>query len=241
MALHEADEKLIGSRLIEARRWGSALLFDDWGLKLLALGITLALWYGVTSGREPTTIRLRGIELTYLLPDGMEISSEPLDKAQVTFRGNRQGLDALNVRNMAASVDLQDYKLGDRVVRLTPERVTMELPDGVRIEKIEPGTVPLRLERSIEREIEVSVQFDGKPLAGYELHGVQVTPSKVRVRGPKSHVNKLGRALTEAISIDGRTESFTDTQIAIDLSDKKVATLDAIVSVRVEILPLNKN
>ena len=241
MALHEADERPIGSQLLEARRWVRTLFFDDWGLKLLALGITLALWYGVTSGRETATIRLRGIELAYILPEDMEISNEPYEEVQLTLRGSRQALDALNVRNMVASVNLQDYKLDDRVVRLAPERITMELPEGVRIERIEPGSVPLRLERSIEREIEVRARFDGNPPDGYELHGVQITPSKIRVRGPESHVKKLEQALTEPISLAGRAESFTDTQIAVDISDKKVAALDTVVTVRIEIMPFGEN
>lgn len=241
MSLHEADERTIGNQLLEARRWARALLFDDWGLKLLALGITLALWYVVMSGREPAAIRLRGIELVYLLPDGMDISNEPRDEVQVTLRGSRQALDALNIRNMVASVNLRDHKIGERVVQLAPERVTMELPDGVQIEKIEPGTVPLRLEQSIEREIEVRAQFDGELPVGYKLHDVQITPSKIRVRGPESHVSKLEQALTEPISFEGRTESFSDTQIAVVIPDKKVAALDAVVNVRIEIVPSNEN
>ncbi len=241
MALHEADERSISNQLLAARRWVRALLFDDWGLKLLALGITLVLWYGVMSGREPAAIRLRGIELVYLLPDGMDISNEPRGEVQVTLRGSRQALDALNVRNLVASVNLRDHKAGERVVRFTPERITMELPDGVQIEKIEPGTVPLRLEPSIEREIEVRAQFDGELPGGYKLHSVQITPSKVRVRGPESHVNKLEQALTEPISVEGRTESFSDTQIAVEIPNKKVAALDAVVTVRIEITPSSEN
>ena len=241
MALHEADERPISNRLLAVRRWVRALLFDDWGLKLLALVITLALWYGVMSTRETMTIRLRRIELIYLLPEDMEISNEPRHEVQVTLSGSRQALDALDVRNMVASVDLRGHKPGERVAQLTPERVTIELPDGVRIEKIEPSTVPLRLERTVEREIEVRAQFEGKLPDGYKLRSVQITPSRVWVRGPESRGNKLEQAPTEPISLDGRTESFTDTQIAIDIPDKKIAALDAIVTVRIEITPFNEN
>lgn len=235
MALHEADERPISNLLLEAKRWVQELVFDDWGLKLLALAITLAVWSGVTSSGASAVIRLRSVELMFLLPEDMETSGEPRDEVQVTLRGSRQSLDTLNVRRMIASVNLQDYKLGERVVRLTPERVTMELPDGVQIEKIEPDTVPLRVERSVEREVEVRAQFGGVLPAGYKVQDVQVTPSRVRVRGPESHIINLEQVLTEPISLDGRTKGFTDTQIAVDVPHRKVAVLDIIVEVRVNI------
>lgn len=235
MALHEADERPISTQLLEAKRWVQELVFDDWGLKLLALAIAIALWGGVTSRGSSAMIRLRGVELMFLLPEDLEISSEPHDEVQVTLRGSRQALDTLNVRRMIASVNLQNYKPGERVVRLTPERVTIELPDGVQIEKIEPDTVPLRVERSVEREVEVRAQFGGAPPAGYKVLDVEVTPSRVRVRGPESHIIKLDQVLTEPISLDGRTEGFTDTYIAVDIPNRKVAVLDTIVAVHVKI------
>ena len=41
-----------------AERWLRAVFIEDWGTKLLALVIALALWYGVTGQRKPTTIRV---------------------------------------------------------------------------------------------------------------------------------------------------------------------------------------
>ncbi|MDQ1560635.1 MAG: hypothetical protein QOD32_3695, partial [Pyrinomonadaceae bacterium] len=57
------------------RRWLHDLLFADWGLKLLALAITLGLWFAVTGQRVPTTARLRKVPLFFVLPPDMEISN----------------------------------------------------------------------------------------------------------------------------------------------------------------------
>jgi hypothetical protein len=40
------------------------VFFEDWLIKLVALGVTFALWLGVTGLSTPTTTRLTGIPLS---------------------------------------------------------------------------------------------------------------------------------------------------------------------------------
>jgi hypothetical protein len=80
----------------------------------------------------------------------------------------------------------------------------------------------------------VDARIEGKPDPAFELGEVIVAPTKVRVRGPASHVNALLRASTETISIEGRRESFDAQQTAVYVSDPKVDVLDP-VSVHVKI------
>jgi hypothetical protein len=42
------------------------LFLEDWGLKLLALAITIALWLGVTGQNKPVTLRVTGVQLNFL-------------------------------------------------------------------------------------------------------------------------------------------------------------------------------
>ena len=111
----------------------------------------------------------------------------------------------------------------------------MELPDGVQIENVEPSRIPIRLERLIEQTRDVKVNLEGQPAEGYEVRSIEITPARVRVRGPQSHIESLPNAPTETISLDGRRETFVEGQIAIDVQDQKIITLDPIVSVRVQI------
>jgi YbbR domain-containing protein len=222
------------------RRWLHDLLFADWGLKLLALAITLGLWFAVTGQRAPTTARLHDVRLSFVLPTGMEISNEPRDRVDVTLRGSKRALAAIKSGDVSLSYDASSYRQGERVVRLSPNNLTMQLPESVgseevAIERIEPASIPLRLERRIERELTVAPDTDGKLPDGYELVGLETLPARVRVRGPESHVNALEQAPTETILLDGRTESFTAAQIAVDIQDRKIVALDAVVDVRVKI------
>jgi YbbR domain-containing protein len=215
--------------------WLRKIFLDDLLLKLLALALTLGLWYGLTGQRAPATIRLPGIQLAFRLPYDMEISNDPRGEIAATFAGSRQALDRINARDLIAYVDISDRKPGERVIRLTPESVRLELPDGVRLTRVEPLSVPLRLEPRVQREVIVTPRFEGKLPEGYELRAVHIIPNRVRVRGAASHVNALEQALTESIQLDSLRDTTILSQVALDIDDPKINALDATVSVQLEI------
>src|SRR5215213_9262757 len=218
-----------------ARRWLRALLFEDWTLKLLALGITLGLWYAVTTQRAPAQMRLRAVQLDFILPEGVDIGNDPVDEVDVTLEGSQGKLAELNARNLVARADLTDLRSGDRVLRLTDQNVSMDLPEGVRIVNLNPRSLTLHLESVVERDVPVEARFDGAPPEGFTRGAVQVSPAGVRVRGPQSHVAAVERAFTETISLAGQRETLFLPQVAVDIPDHKVVPAESAVSVRVEI------
>lgn len=237
MAFRETDERPSGLARLprEAKTWLHELFLEDWTLKLLALAITLGLWYGVTGQRTPQTIRLPRIPLDFQLPGDMEISNDPRREVDIVVTGSAHLLDQIKMRDLIARVDVRDYKSGERFVQLSP-RIKLDLPSGVRIEKIEPNTVQLWLEPRVEREVDVEVRREGAPAEGYEVRGITIAPNKIKVRGPASHVSALQKAVTEMISLEGRRESFTIAQAAIDISDSKIDIVnEPVVNVSVEI------
>ena len=218
-----------------AGRWLHDLIFEDWGLLLLSAAITLGLWYAVTAQRTPSTVRLRGVQLDFRLPDNVEVGNDPVKEVDVRLEGSQARLDEINARNLVARVDASQLKAGDRVVRLTDKNVSMELPEGVRIVDISPRSIALRLEAVVEAEVPVEARFEGEPPEGFERGAVQVQPQTVRVRGPESHVRSVQKIYTETISLEGQRESLTLPQAAVDIPDQKVVPLEAAVAVRVEI------
>jgi YbbR domain-containing protein len=217
------------------RRWLRALFLEDWTLKALALLITLGLWYAVTTQRAPATKRLHDVPLEFLLPDGVDIGNDPLDKVDVTLKGSQDKLAVLTARDLVAQVDVTGLLPGDRNPRLTEKNVSMDLPEGVSILEITPRSLTLHLEPVVEREVPVEARFEGAPPEGFVRGAVAVAPDRIRVRGPQSHVAAVERAFTETISLAGRRETFADPQVSVDIPDHKVVPLDPTASVRVEI------
>jgi len=214
------------------------VFLDHWNLKLLALAITLGLWFAVNGQRTPTTERFSGVQLNFQLPSEMAISNDPSDEVELTLSGAKSDLNLINPRDLNVSLDITDRRPGDRVVQLSPGRLKIDLPSGVRLEKIQPSSIQIRVEPVQTRELEIEARLEGKLAPGYELSGVSIYPPRVRVVGPASQVNALTRATTETILLEGRKEDFSVAQTAVDVPDPKIVMLDMLVDVTVHVRPL---
>ncbi len=218
--------------LLSRSRRRLRLRIATFSLALLAL-----ISFLVVLREQPTTRDFRRVPLTFLVSNELEITNDPRRDVFIMVQGGARDLDGIRTQALVAVVDISNYSPGDRVVRLSPENTKVNLPSGVYIVNIEPETVPVQLERSVERDIEVEVRLEGSPAKGYELRSVKVSPNRVRVRGPASHVNALSKALTEVIPIVERKEGFTVPQLVVDIPDQKITLMDPVVAVRIEIGP----
>jgi YbbR domain-containing protein len=212
------------------------IFLEDWGLKMLALVITLALWLAVTGQNKPVTLRVSGVQLNFLRHEGLEISNELPSTIEVVLTGSPAKLDRIGPRDLVATVDISDQKPGERIVRLSRDRVQMALPEGVTLQGFHPATLPVRLEPRVEAQLEVEVKFEGTLPEGYELSAVTANPARVRLRGPADRINALHKAMTETVWLDGKKESFNLSNVAINIPDPRVDVLDSTVDIRVEIV-----
>lgn len=216
-------------------RWLRKVFLQDWGLKLLALAITFVLWLAVTGQNKPMTMRVSGVQLNFLRPEGLEISNEPPATVDVDLTGSRDKLDRIGPRDLVANVDLSDQRPGERILRLTLDRVKMELQEDVKVQGFHPAAVAIRLEPIIERPVDVEVKFEGKLPEGFDVVGVSVNPAKIRLRGPADRINALRKAITETVWLDGKKDSFNLSHVEINISDPKIEILDPAVDIQVNV------
>ncbi|OLE54328.1 MAG: hypothetical protein AUG51_08645 [Acidobacteria bacterium 13_1_20CM_3_53_8] len=238
MPFTDLKKDLQGARVAQrrsARYWLREIFIVDWNLKLMALVISLGLWYAVTGQRTARTIPMRGVQLSFRLPPDLEIVNDPRHEVEVTLTGSNRALNQIKKNDLVVYVDIASSQPGDRVIYLTPDTITMSLPEGVRVDDIEPNAIPLQLEPRVERTVEVEPKFDGKLPDGFELRRLIVTPERVRVRGPESHVNALQKASTEPIQLEGHRGDFTMQQVAVSVPDTKIDVIDTVVRVQLEI------
>jgi YbbR domain-containing protein len=216
-------------------RWLRKIFFDDWSLKLLALAITGVLWLAVTGQNKPVTVRVSGVQLNFLRPEGLEISNEPPASVDVILTGSKDKIDSIGPRDLVATVDLSDQKAGERIVRLSLDRVKMDLGDDVKIKGFHPATIPIRFEPIVDTQLDVEVKLEGKLAEGYEVTSVSTNPARIRLRGPLDRINALRKAQTETVWLDGKKESFNLSRVAINIPDPKIDILDPAVDIHVEI------
>ena len=218
-------------RQIFLRRWMRRIFYDDWLIKLFALIITFALWFGVTGLRAPITTRLNSVTLKPRVSNDLEITNSPVGEVDLVITGDKRKVELINSENLIVSFDLTDAKPGEQVIQLTPDNVNVELPTGVKLEEIQPNKIAVKLETVLEREVTVRPDIEGTVADGFEIYSVVALPQKVRVRGPESFVKSLDFVSTEKISVENQQSDFNVQQVQLNIVNPKVTLLDAVVNV----------
>lgn len=212
-------------------RLGRKIFFEDWGMKLIALVITLALWFGVTGLRTNTKQRFQNIPLNIRVSNNIEITNSPVTEVDVVLSGDKRKIDQLNPRDLVISLDLTDVQAGERTVQVLPENVSIELPQGVKLEEIQPNKIAVKLENVEEREVVVRAETEGTVAEGFEIYSTTIQPQKIRVRGPASFIRTLDFVSTEKVNLTDRRDDFTAQQIPLNVANPKATLLDTVVDI----------
>lgn len=208
------------------------IFLEDWMMKLVALAITLGLWLGVTGLSTPRTERWT-VPLTLRYSDNVDVTNSPIKEIDIVVTGDKRRVSQINKNDLSVSLDITDVPPGDRVISLTTDNVMLseQLPTGVKLDKIEPNKIAVRIETVEEREIPVKAQTEGELPDGYEIYSETAVPQNVRVRGPSGFIRSLNFVSTEPIDLAGKTADFTARQIPVGVSNPKATVLEAVVDV----------
>lgn len=210
------------------------ILLEDWLLKLVALLITLGLWLGVTGLSTPATKRL-SVQLVPSLANNVEITNNPVSEVDIVVSGDERKLKPLTGKDLIAFLDLTAFQSGDRVVSLSPDNVSVDLPQGIRLDEIQPSRIAVKIEAVQELELPVKVEIQGKPADGFEIYTQTVLPQKVKVRGPAGYLKTLDAISTDPISVDGKKDDLIARQVPIGVSNAKSIIYDTVVDVTIRI------
>src|SRR5215203_4588913 len=207
------------------------IFLEDWMMKLIALVITLGLWLGITGLRTPTSSNFRSIPLNLRVANDLEVTNSPVAEVDIKISGDKSKINQINKEDLLVSLDLSDILPGERVVSITPENVSVELPAGVKLEGISPSIIPIKLEKIIERDVPVKAETEGVPAEGFELYNERATvaPQTVRVSGPESYIRPLDSISTEKISVESKESDFTAQQVSLNVVSPKVRLVSTTV------------
>jgi YbbR domain-containing protein len=184
-------------------------VLENTGLKILALLITGVMWISVAM-RPVSQVTLRDVPIELRLPpesSKLVVSRNDILSAKVYLSGPRDVLDTLRSSELTVIADLSEADPGVRVIPLRLDR--SRLPSSVSEQGVEPRSIRVTVERELEREVNVVPRFDGAPPAGFQVLGVQIIPSTVRIVGPASQVQEVGEVSTETVALHNRTDTFS--------------------------------
>jgi len=175
-------------------------VLHNFGLRLLALALAVALWLAVT--RDPVTEVAVDIPIQFHnIPGNLEINSETVPRAQIWMRGPERVVRNLQPSGVYAEIDLSGMRPGERTFDLTADQIRQ--PKELEVVQIVPSQFHLTFDVRLTRQVPVHPRVTGSFAPGYEIGRVVTEPSTVTISGPQKRVEAVEAAITDLVDASG--------------------------------------
>ena len=181
------------------------LLTENFSLKATALILAILLWVFVSS-KGQTEIALQAPIEYRNIPPGIEISRHTVTSANISIRGHERLLKQVRQGEVTVSLDVGKAKEGEAIIPLKKDDVLV--PNTATVTNIEPSSVKIVFERTVEKKVAVRPVITGNPERGYHIRSVEAAPRDIVIEGAKSEIDRVGYLRTEPIDITGLAEDF---------------------------------
>lgn len=204
------------------------------GYKAVALVLALLLWFDVTSDETavieypvPLQIAVEGADM--IITNREQLPSE----VEVTFSGTGKELLRLDKDDLAVQERVQGGENDSIVVTLDLADVRKPADLGVTPVSITPSQVPVVTDRFMERTVPLQTVGAPRPVDGYRIDSVEVTPQRVQVRGVTAEVRPIGSLALDLSQVeDVRGEFDQRLEIAVPESLGTVTVTPDTVRIR---------
>lgn len=208
-------------------------LVGQWQLKLLSLALAVGLWLFVAS-TDPREIML-AVPVEYIgLEGSLTVEGPRREAVDVQVHAPRWAAAAVSPATVRVQVDVARLREGDNLVPLQPDAINV--PAGVRVIRVAPGWVTVRVIRTATRSVRVVPRILGRPAFSFVVGRVVVEPSIVQIKGPRTTIESRTAVETLPVDVSGRREAVTLT-VGLELPDSVVAMERRAVQVTVDIRP----
>jgi hypothetical protein len=215
------------------------LLFDNLGLKLVALLLAVLVYLNVYTDRPTTMIVSFPIQFTDLA-DSLSLSGSAPATIQAEMRGT--GKQFIRLRLTEPPIKFSLAGVGRGHYRRSLELDNLPMPSGVdmKLERlVSPDTLELNVDRKGWRHLPVAARIEGMPAGGVAWGGgAAVSPAIVEVSGPVGVIAALDSIVLATLSIAGKRDTVRAELGAQDLPDWCVMKPEQ-VSVSVSLEPVS--
>ena len=178
----------------------------DTGLKLLALLLAVAIWFGIASDRKKATQeRAFDIPLAFTnVPNNLIMVDPVRESVAVRIRGALAQLP----QNITIPIDMADARPGRVRVLIRPQ--SLNLPENFEVISMDPATFEVKLEPRRNKVVPIRPFIVGELPKGYSYDpaDIVVEPATALVSGPLSRIRDFGEVYTDRIILTGRRGTF---------------------------------
>lgn len=156
------------------------------------------IWLSFTRGID-TLISLEiPVEYTNRQP-GLDIYDTSANTVRLDLSGSSVRLKSIKSENVSVTVDLSNTRIGTNNCLISEKNVS--LPPGVSLKNIRPPYIEVTLDKTIDKNIPVQVDWIGKLADNLTLSDVIIEPPDVKINGRSTILDDISTIYTEKISL----------------------------------------
>jgi YbbR domain-containing protein len=185
----------------------------DWVLRMVSLGLAIVLWYFV--GGEDIVNKNVMVPVEVInLPRDLVISNQFKKEIEVSVSGPRSLVLNMGKGSITRQIDLEKATPGTMVLENSNDVITV--PRGVKVQRIQPKSVILSLDKLIQKQFPVNPVTSGELAADFILKDIRMEPDSISITGPQTVLEKFDVLRTKVIDIQGLKKS-TEIQVPLEL------------------------
>ena len=193
------------------------LIFNNLGLKVSAVLLSVFLWFFVAS-RGLSEITLEAPLEFRDIPADIGIASSSAKTVMLTIRGQERFMKSLNAYNVGVFLDMSKAREGEGIYHVNKEDV--KLPFAITVTNVEPAAIKVKLEEMVSKSVPVRVSIVGMPAKDAAV-STSVEPKNVVIRGLKSEIRQIRYLMTEDFDVSDMKETVTES-LELDTSGTNV-------------------
>lgn len=182
------------------------LITENWALKLMSLVFALMLWFFIMGERRLEVNYRVPLEFQNL-PSELMVANEIPSMVDVRISGPRTLLMKVSPNDISIIVDLTGLRPGLSSFRRLEER--LNLPSGLRVTRLSPSFVDVRLERIQQKTVPVTIALSGEPMSGFVVGSIRAIPDMITIEGAETELKNVTDVTTNEIDLAGVNSSFS--------------------------------
>lgn len=176
------------------------------GLKILAIGLAVALWLVVA--RDPVDEVAINVPVEFHnIPGNLEIATDNIPRAQILLRGPERLIHRMQPTDVHVEVDLSGTSSGERTFDLSTHQV--HVPRGLEATQVIPSQLHMAFDERMTREVPIQPRVIGSFAGGQKLGKVQSDPALITISGPRKRVAAVEAAITDPVDVTGTLDHNT--------------------------------
>jgi len=185
---------------LKARDFFRNYVLNNLGLKVMALVISVGLWWVVS--RDPMVESIVAAPIEFLhAPENLVMTSDSPFEVRVAVSGPERVIRSMDQAQINAIIDLAGVKPGERTFDLGTKQI--HVPRGVKVERVVPSQIHIDFNPSAVRTVELRPRVIGTFVTGYGITEVSADPATIIIEGPANRVNAIDTAITDPVDATG--------------------------------------